>query len=106
MEDFIKKLAEIYGKAKETAKGTGQNMMRGLDGTAMEEMRQSDRARNAKLIEESYPGGMRGYMRDNGMMTEADVAALEGRATTTPAFGNQMQPQVYSNTIRQLLNKP
>lgn len=99
MEDFIKKLTELASKAGEVAKGTGRNMMRGLDGTAMEEMRQSERARNAELIEKAYPGGMRAYMRDNGMMTEEDI---------NPSAFPKPEPAAsqYSTALRAILNKP
>lgn len=99
MEDFIKKLTALAGKAGEVAKGTGRNMMRGLDGTAMEEMRQSEQARNAELIENAYPGGMRAYMRDNGMMTERDINPNLPPKRELPATQ-------YTTALRAILNKP
>jgi len=83
MEDFINKLVEIM-------KGTGANMKRGLDGTAMEEMRQSARDRNADLIDNAYPGGVPKYMEDQQNQTPED----------RKLFGNP-----YTNAIRALLSK-
>lgn len=96
MEGFIKKLAEIYAKGGDIARGTAANMKRGLDGTAMEEMQAAERDRNSKMIENAYPGGMRGYMEDNGMM-----------GTTTPTTtAPQRQGGGYLEALRALLNKP
>jgi len=86
MQDFINRLVEIM-------KGTGANMKRGLDGTAMEEMRQYERDRNAKLIDNAYPGGMPKYARDNGMVGSTTPKAMPERDS-------------YLSSLRALLNKP
>lgn len=85
MEDFIAKLVDIM-------KGTASNMKRGLDGTAMEEMRQYERDRNAKLIDNAYPGGMPKYARDNGMMGSSTPKELPERDS-------------YLSSLRALLSK-
>lgn len=85
MEDFINKLVAL-------AKGTGANLKRGFDGTAMEEMRAAERERNRDLINRAEPGGVPAYMR---RQQEADPAEQQR------LFGNP-----YVNTLRSLLNKP
>lgn len=72
-------------------KGTGSNMKRGLDGTAMEEMRQHKRERNTEMIDNAYPGGVPGYMKDQ---EEADPEEQQ------KLFGNP-----YVNALRALLSK-
>lgn len=92
MEGFINKLIEL-------AKGTGRNIKRGLDGTAMEEMRQAERKRNEKLINRAHPGGVPGYMRD----TQATSTAT----STMPMKGKRMEPSTddYRREFRRF-NKP
>ena len=94
MESFLNKLAALYAKGGDIAKGTMANMKRGLDGTAMEEMQAAERARNASMIENTYPGGMRAYMEDNGM------------GTSTPTSTPQRNDGGYVAALRALLNKP
>lgn len=89
MEDFINKLVGLM-------KGTAANMKRGLDGTAMEEMQQFERDRNAKLIDNAYPGGMPQYARDNGMM---------GTSTPTTTAPAAPKGNGYLETLRALLSK-
>ncbi len=93
MEEFIKKLAELYGKTGEVVKGTGRNMMRGLDGTAMEEMQAAERVRNEALVNNAFPGGAPAY----------DAMA---RGTTTPATTTPSQGNPYRAMLQQLFNKP
>jgi len=84
MENFISRLVELV-------KGTGANMKRGLDGTAMEEMQASERARNAELLNRAQGGGVPPGMREQAMRQ---------------SFPAPPSNDPYVQSLRSLLTKP